>query len=60
MENKYLTFVFDNIKGISVQLNQFELMVCGECDASYAQSMCTVLILSAVYGIEPTVAYMWR
>lgn len=56
----HLIIVIDNIKGILVQLNQLELMVCGECDASYAQSVCTVLILSAVYGIGPTVAYMWR
>lgn len=56
----HLIFVFDNIRVILVQLNQFELMVWGECDTSYAQSMCKVSILSAVYGIGPTVAYTWR
>lgn len=45
---------------IFARLNEFVLMVCGECLTSYAHSLCKVVILSAFCRIGPTVAYIWR
>lgn len=36
----------------SAEMNEFILVVCGECHFSYAQSMCKVLNLSAVCGVR--------
>lgn len=46
--------------GFLAQWRAFFLMVRGECHTSYAQSMCKIEVLSAVCGIGPNVAYMWR
>lgn len=56
----HFILVFDIIMGILAQLNDFVLVVCGECHTSYGQSMCKVLIPSTVCGIVTTVAYMWH
>lgn len=49
-----LILVFDFI---SAEMNEFVLVVCGECHFSYAQSMCKVLTLSAVCGVREIVVH---
>lgn len=49
--NRYFIFGFDVIRGILAQLNEL-LVVRGECCTSYVQSMCKVLIPSAVRGLD--------
>lgn len=62
MENKevYILFLYFTLSwGILARLNEFVLLVWGECHMSYAQSMRKVLVLCLVYGIGPTVVNMW-
>lgn len=42
---------------ISAEMNEFILVVCGECHVSYAQSMCKVLNISAVCGVRAIVEH---
>lgn len=42
---------------ISAEMNEFILVICGECHFSYAQSMCKVLTLSAVCGVRAIVVH---
>lgn len=54
-----MIFVIDVIMGyFSSICNECVLVVCGECHTIYDQSMCEVVIFSAICGIGRSVTYI--